>query len=331
MPRMRLYWRKGIAYVELARGKAKSLKTSDPTEAESIFKEMLKEWHRVRIFDLESKNNISLGDFRDQYLESRTGLVSDRTIRHDTLSLQLLCDSAGAKTPLKLINLKRITDFINIRLAKGNKPQSINSYLRHIKSALSSAEELEFIKKKPHIKMLKVRKHLPRYLRKEEIDAIMKISAETRPEFHRMLVFYLWTGARRNEALTLQWKDVYLDDGRPRATLTGKGDKQRTVPLLPKVVDVLKPIRKDIGFVFPQINESTATHWFKKIVRSCTPPVDARLHDLRHTAATYMLACGIPITAVQEIMGHADLATTGIYAQVVKEHLHREMNKLRFE
>ncbi|MDR3555284.1 MAG: tyrosine-type recombinase/integrase [Syntrophobacteraceae bacterium] len=65
----------------------------------------------------------------------------------------------------------------------------------------------------------------------------------------------------------------------------------------------------------PRINESTATRWFKEFARA--HGVDARLHDLRHTATTCMPACAIPLTMVQKIIGNADLPIKVWFRMVV--------------
>jgi integrase len=328
MKSMRLFKRGDTYYVEFQRGKKRSLKTGNKKEAEAIFNQLRREWLAGRLVQLDSSKNVSLGDFTKEYLEHREPM-SSKTLKHDSLSLRLLADVVGATTPLKLINVKRLDDFKSVRLSLGAKPQSVNSYLRHIKSALSTAEEWGLITSKPKVKMLPIPKHLPHFLRPKEIDAILAGAKAERPEFHRMLVAYLWTGARRNELLALRWQDCHLNSEKPFAILTGKGDKQRSVPLLPQVMEILVPYQSDIGPVFQQINESTVTHWYKAIARACG--IESHLHDLRHTAATYMIASGIPMRVVQDILGHSDIATTGIYAHVVKEKLHDEMEKLRFE
>lgn len=58
---------------------------------------------------------------------------------------------------------------------------------------------------------------------------------------------------------------------------------------------------------------------------------DARLHDLRHSCATYLLKSGVPMEYVQKILGHASIKTTQIYAEVLQEVMQKEMEKLRFE
>jgi integrase len=327
---MRLFQRSnGIWYVGFNRGKEKSLKTRIRSEAEAIFKRLKREWLQGRLFKLDTEKNVLLTTFTEDYLKSRIA-YSPKTQKADELSLKLLADVVGHNLPLKLINVRRVDDFKQACLARGCKAATVNSYLRHIKSALSTAEEWGMIDKKLKVKLLRIDKDLPRFLRHEEINAILDLALQKRPEFHRMLTVYLWTGCRRNELLNLQWQDCHLDGDRPFCIVRGKGNKQRSVPLLPPAMEVLAPYRKNIGKVFQPINESTATHWFKELARECGTH-DARLHDLRHTAATYMIAAGIPMRVVQEILGHASITTTGIYAHVIKDRIYDEMEKLRFD
>ncbi len=326
---MRLFKRGLTYYVEFGRGDKQSLKTTDEKEAKAVFAKLRRELLMNRLVRLEAQSNISLDAFRKEYVESRTG-VSHRTKAQDELSLTRLAEVLGGATPLKLIDSKRIDGFKRVCIAGGLKPVSVNSYLRHIKAALSAAVEWGYLKTRPRIKMMPLGKQLPRYLRPEQITAILKKADELHPgEFSDMLRFYLWTGARRNEALGLQWQDIHLDGDRPYVLLTGKGNRQRAVPLVAQVVKILKPRQRDMGYVFSRIHESTVTHWFHAIALAAG--LDAKLHDLRHTSATYMLSSGIPIRMVQEILGHAQLSTTAIYTEVIKEHLHKEMSKLKFE
>ena len=109
----------------------------------------------------------------------------------------------------------------------------------------------------------------------------------------------------------------------------GQGCRERLVPLLPAAVEALEPVRKDIGRVFPAWHPDTVSHKFHEIAKACG--VQARLHDLRHSAVSYMLASGIPIQVVAQIAGHRQISTTKIYTHILEEVLVREMQKLRFE
>ena len=73
----------------------------------------------------------------------------------------------------------------------------------------------------------------------------------------------------------------------------------------------------------------TLSKWFRATATECG--VKARLHDLRHSAASYMLKSGIPVQVVKEILGHAHLSTTMIYSHVLDDVLQTEMGKMKIE
>lgn len=109
----------------------------------------------------------------------------------------------------------------------------------------------------------------------------------------------------------------------------GKGGKERSVPLLPPVLKALEPIKKDIGKVFVQYHPDTLSKKFHALAVACG--IDARLHDLRHSCATYLLKSGVDIRVVQKILGHTQISTTTIYADVLDDLAKKEMEKLKFK
>lgn len=324
--RMRLFQRKGIYYVEFERGKCRSLRTRNEREAKALFKELKREYLRGRLIQLDEGKRVTLAEFTKEYLDSRIG-VSLTTVTKDELSLRLLADVLGGGISLKAIKPKRIEQFKQTCLARGCTPQTVNGYLRHTKAALGVAEEWYRNYSRPKIKFCKTGKRLPRALTPAQIDHLLTEARKNWPRLYPLLVFYLWTGVRRAEALSLQWQYVRLGE-KAYARVVGKGDKGRIVPLQPPVVEMLQPIQKDIGPIFVQVHPDTITHWFQKLARKCQ--IRARLHDLRHSAATYMLASGTPLKVLQKILGHASVTTTEIYAEVLVETLHREM-RLEFD
>ena len=146
-----------------------------------------------------------------------------------------------------------------------------------------------------------------------------------RPMYY-WIKFALWTGCRRHEVWTLRWENVHGDD----CSVIGKGDKERTIALLPMAKSAMgEP--KDIGYVFIHYADiDRHTKEFKKLVRDCGLPsdkYDITLHKLRHTAATNMLANGVRLEVVQDLLGHADISTTRIYADILGETVKRELNE----
>lgn len=324
---MRLFTKRGIFQIEYQRGKWKSLRTKDEKLAKSLFKELKKEYLRGRLLHLEDFKKISLTDFLNLYIEKAREGISEYSIKKDKLSLKLLAEAIGGSTQLRTITSSKIEDFKRICRSRGAKEITINGYLRHIKAAFTWAIEEGYVDKKPKIKMYRLKADLPfRILKPDEIDKIMKKAEEMDIEYWRYFNFQLWTGARRREGLGLEWTHINFES--MECTLSGKTGR-RTVPLLPPVIDSLESARKDIGRVFIQYHPDTWSHIFQEVASSCG--IAARLHDLRHNCATYLLKNGVPLEVVQKILGHRNINTTQIYAKVLDEMIRVEMQKLKFQ
>ena len=207
------------------------------------------------------------------------------------------------------ITNRHISRYASWRLGKGIKPETVNSDLRHLRAAFNKAIKWEYIDKPLSIEMVKAPKRLPRHLSVDQMTRILE--AETNADFKRLWTFLVWTGCRRGEALGLEWEHVSLGD-RPQALITGKGDRQRVIPLLPPAVEALGDPGQ--GSVFPGWAPFSVSQHFRRLVRSLG--IQARVHDLRHTCLTWLVAKGVPLKLVQDIAGHASINTTMLYAKV---------------
>jgi integrase len=172
-------------------------------------------------------------------------------------------------------------------------------------------------------------------LRREEVGAIVAALRQAPAVYRAAGMLLLYTGMRRGEALGLQWEDIDLGAGTiavRRARLrTAKGEVvgspktssgNRVVPIHPTLLDELAAWRR------VQLEERLAAgpawkggEWVLARARGPVSPwslstwwsgfakragVDARLHDLRHTAATLMAAAGVPPRVLAEMLGARD-------------------------
>jgi integrase len=134
--------------------------------------------------------------------------------------------------------------------------------------------------------------------------------------------FSLLTGLRSDNVFSLDWGQVSLDDA--RIDLIVKGGKPHTIPLSDEAVAILSnQDPKTTGPVFTnakgeKINSAT-TAW--TAARRRAKVVDLRWHDLRHTAASRMVAAGADISEVKEILGHENIATTARYIHASADRL----------
>ena len=252
---------------------------------------------------------LTIDKFVEEFLRDIKPQVAWLTILAYRKSLYKFAEFIGGSTPLDVIKAREIVQFAAFRLREGVRPETVNSDLRHVRACLNKAVRWEVLEKAPAVEMVKTAKRLPRHLTPEQVAAIL--AAEREPNFRRLWVFLLWTGCRRGEALGLTWENVTLGE-RPSALVTGKGDRERVIPLLPPAVAAMG--LPGAGKVFPAWAPFSVSQHFRRLVRSLG--IRARVHDLRHTCFTWLVAKGVPLRLVQDIAGHSSITTTMLYAQV---------------
>ena len=142
------------------------------------------------------------------------------------------------------------------------------------------------------------------------------------------------TGSRASEVVGLKLDDLYLDSAFIKCT--GKGNKQRVVPLGKPAVKALGEYLEDLR---PKLARTVDTPWVfisrggkaltremlwilvKKYVRRAGLNARVSPHTLRHSFATHMLSGGADLRTVQELLGHSNIRTTQQYTHVDRERL----------
>ncbi|HET6503074.1 MAG TPA: tyrosine-type recombinase/integrase [Amycolatopsis sp.] len=188
------------------------------------------------------------------------------------------------------------------------------------------------------------RRTLPAVLRQDEAAEVMRMSAtgaaEEEPQAlrdHATLELLYATGIRVSELCGLDVDDVEFD--RRVVRVIGKGDKERAVPFglpaeraLRKWLEVGRPamVREApqashtalfLGIRGGRLNQRAVRRIVHDAVGSLPQAPDMGPHGLRHSAATHLLEGGADLRSVQELLGHATLATTQIYTHVTAERL----------
>ncbi len=178
---------------------------------------------------------------------------------------------------------------------------------------------------------------LPRVLRPDELRALIdgpggggRTDGAVALRDIALLEVLYGSGLRVAEATGLDVDDVDLDRG--RMVVWGKGGKQRTVPLSAPAVDGLRRWLGDGRALMVTDLSPPAAVFLNHRGRRLTPRDARRIldrrsvspthpHALRHTFATHLLDGGADLRVVQELLGHADVATTQRYTHVSKERL----------
>ncbi len=204
---------------------------------------------------------------------------------------------------------------------------SINREVSILRKMFSIAVENGWIDKNPYlarkVKPLREDSRRERFLEPSEEKNLLGQCTDNYEYLKPILICALHTGMRKSEILNLKWQYIDLDKGYITVTQTKSG-KDRNIPIsatLRQHLRILKDNRQS-DHVF--VNHDTQKPYYD-LKRSFAEILDQakirglRFHDLRHTAATRMVAAGIDLIVVQDILGHACISTTMRYSHPVPE------------
>jgi len=210
-----------------------------------------------------------------------------------------------------------------------------------VKSFFSFLQAEGILRKNPaeSLNSPRVGKSLPKPLSVREIDELLEQPARrSTPEARRdraMLETLYGTGMRVTELVSLDMKDLHL--GRPAAYVrcTGKGSKERTLPLQEQPLQALEAYLEDgrphlirdrrVTALFVNRRGDRLTRqgfWLilKGYAKQASITTTVTPHTLRHSFATHMLTGGAPLRNVQELLGHANMSTTQVYTKIATDY-----------
>lgn len=276
-------------------------------------------------FQLPGKRKIKFEDFAEEYMEyaktnKRSWIRDEMVLRH------LIPYFKGI--PLSKINPKQIENYKQMRLEQV-KPATINRELALFKFMFSLAKKWKYANENPvkEVKFLHERQLITRILNKEEA---MKLIAVAGDRLKPVIMLALNTGMRSGEILNLRWNDIDFDKQFIYIKETKSG-VMRKVPMNSLVIKTLKKVKKENEFVFQNPETKEGLKYTKTAFHNARRKAgleDFRFHDLRHTAATWMITAGIDLVTVKEILGHADIKTTMRYAHPTPENKKKAVNTL---
>lgn len=183
------------------------------------------------------------------------------------------------------------------------------------------------------VKTVKAPKKMPTILTTKEVDMLLRAPDDKDPKGCRdkaMLELLYATGLRVSELIALDVEDINLSVG----ILNCQGGHiKRTLPIYPEALEVLAdymnrvrgkiiPVEENHA-LFVNLNGKRLTRQgFWKIIKSYAEishiKTEITPHTLRHSFAAHLLENGAQLKDIQEMLGHADISSTQIYAQVVK-------------
>jgi site-specific recombinase XerD len=251
---------------------------------------------------------------------------AENTIETYRLRLKLFSDfihERGVKDYRK-INGKETRAFRDWLARHGLSPATINLSLSAVRAFYEYLVFDGVVKGNPVSRRLNVKEpdHLPAFLTKEEEEKVFGWFRMKLPQATKAFETMRATGIRVSEAAALTGRDVLLMNERVFLHIrAGKGKKERYVPVLSveiaKQLLELADVRHDKRlFGFTAGTLKVYAHKCQKATG-----IDFHSHRLRHTVGTSLLAEGVPLDVIQQVLGHANIATTRLYATTMPEKI----------
>lgn len=243
---------------------------------------------------------------------------------------------------VRTINSQTIKQFLlHVQDARGNTRQGVARKISSLRSFFAFLERQGVIESNPTSTIdrpnINARNSLRRHLSEEDslkLLSFVRRASKNQPRDTALFMLLLFGGLRVSELVNLKVDDIKPKDNVVEV-LHGKGGKQRAVPLPDLVLNAVKehletrPF-KDAKWLFTnrsggQMNRKTVQYIVKRFVTELGLDPKISPHKLRHTCATLLLEAGVDLRFIQEFLGHANIATTQIYAHVSSARLKREI------
>ncbi|WP_397362919.1 site-specific tyrosine recombinase XerD [Olleya sp. R77988] len=280
------------------------------------------------------------------YLKIERGL-SQNSINSYILDVKKLIDyletNKISKTPITIDN-ETIKDFI-YNVAKTLNARSQSRLISGLKGFFTYLVFEDYRKDNPidTIESPKIGRKLPDTLSETEINNLIKAIDLSHPqgERNRAILEVLYScGLRVSELTDLKISDLFFEEGFLK--VTGKGDKQRFVPILEdtqKYINIYKkqirthlnihPEHQDILFLNRRGKQLTRAMIFtiiKRLAIKINLNKTISPHTFRHSFATHLLENGADLRAIQLMLGHESITTTEIYTHIDRSHLTTVIN-----
>lgn len=272
-----------------------------------------------------------------------------RASKHTVVSYQndlsqffaFLSDHQGGKATLKNLAALEAKDFrawLASRLdefeftSTARALSTLKSFFRWLEKQGKIKNESVF-----HIRSPKIKKPLPKALAEEQSEAAMASIGSTHKEEWvnkrdlALLTLIYGCGLRISEALNLKRNQLPADS----LVITGKGNKQRVVPVLPVVKAAVEGYLAScpynlspdsplfLGARGKKLDAAIFQREIRLLRRALGLPESTTPHAFRHSFATHLLSAGGDLRSIQELLGHASLSTTQRYTHVDRDRLQK--------
>jgi integrase/recombinase XerD len=270
------------------------------------------------------------------YIIVEKGLSKNTVLAYKSDILKFIVFSEKKQISLENCQHQDITDFLWAIKLDGFKPKSLYRLVGSLRQFYKFLNHEGIIKNNPTLYLIfpKIPESLPVMLTFDEVMLLLNTVTdedEVNIRNRAMLELLYATGLRVSELINLKFSNINLHDNFLR--IIGKGSKERLIPFGEKARSFINIyLLKRKHYVSPEDNIfisrlgkklSRVEFWrqLKNVVKKAGINKNITPHILRHSFATHLLAGGADIRFVQEMLGHASIATTQIYTHLDKDKI----------
>lgn len=280
------------------------------------------------------------------YLKLERGLSNNsiRSYNHDLVLFKKFLNTNKINVTPISCKAENIKSYLYKNLSKKNSRSQARS-ISAIKSFFNYLIFEGHLKESPvsNIEAPKIERKLPKVLTLDQINQLIK-SVDLNHQFgqrNKTIIEVLYgTGIRVSELINLKLSNIFFEENIIK--VTGKGNKERFVPLGKKASDEIKSYLKDrdklkIDSKFSDLlflnryGRGLTRSMIFKIINDTSVNIglDKKIspHTLRHSYATHLIKNGADLRTIQLMLGHESIITTEIYTHLDKVHLEEVLNK----
>ncbi|WP_268225285.1 site-specific tyrosine recombinase XerD [Sinomicrobium oceani] len=281
------------------------------------------------------------------YLKIERGLSANSLENYtlDVRKLILFLDTHHIDQSPVTITAETVQQFV-YEIAKEVNTRSQARILSGLRSFFSYLIFEDYRKDNPMelIESPRIGRKLPDTLSQEDIDLLIAAIDLSTPEGERnraMLETLYSCGLRVSELTALRISDLFFEEGFIK--VTGKGDKQRFVPIAPVTQKLIELYRSEIRVHIPaqkghedilflnrrgkQLTRAMIFTIIKRLAEKTGLKKNISPHTFRHSFATHLLQNGADLRAIQQMLGHESITTTEVYMHVDRSQLAEVMQK----
>jgi integrase len=320
------YW---ISFIDSqGRRKQRKLKgVTSLTTAKSLRAKELENAEKARLLGYTPPTKDTFGQFVTRYLKYQEARLTPAAYTRTKGIVEAHLEPAFGTMQLSQIRRRDVQAYMTDRLAEVAVETARKEFfvLSHM---LTLAVDWELIPANvaKSVELPKAPAGRIRYLQPTELHAVLAACPEWLRPIAALLAF---TGMRRSEVLGLRWLDIDRKGERILLSQTKNGDA-RTVWLNTLACDVIDSLKAGAPTDAVFASDITPENVSLAFLRACRRVKinDFRLHDLRHTAASWLRMSGADLQDVADLLGHRDLRMTRRYAHLSPAHLSAAIKKL---